>query len=145
MSVRFNAPLFVGGLAGVAVDAVKNGSTPIAVKLGSDTFVNPGCKPKSQHEAASSGDGDWPADANDLKIRIPAGAIRMRRKGAYAAGRHSIGSEIVLNVSSRPRAAQRTSKRRCAPGHRSAPNLRQRSQRLDPSRAAMRSRKQKRF
>lgn len=100
VSVRFNAPLFVGGLAGVAVDAVKNGSTPIAVKLGSDTFVNPGCKPKSQHELyVFPATGDWPADANDLKIRIPAGAIKdAAQGGTYAAGRHSIGSEIVLNV-----------------------------------------------
>lgn len=101
VTLVFNAPVHVASLAAVTVDARKDGTTPIPVTLGGDAFgASPGCKVKPQREVyVFPTTGDWPIDANEVKIRIPAGSIKdVAQGGTFGPGRHSIGSELVINV-----------------------------------------------
>lgn len=101
VTLVFNAPVHVESLASVMVDARKDGMTPIPATLGGDAFgASPGCKPKAQREVyVFPTTGDWPIDANEVKIRIPAGSIKdVVQGGTFGPGRHSIGTEIVLTV-----------------------------------------------
>lgn len=102
VTLVFNAPVHVGSLAAVVVDAKKDGTTtPIPATLGGDAFgASPGCKAKPQREVyIFPTTGDWPIDANEVKIRIPGDSIKdVVQGGAFGPGRHSMASEIVLNV-----------------------------------------------
>lgn len=100
VTLVFNAPVHISGLAAVVVDARKDGGVVVPATLGGDAFVNPGCKVKPQREVyIFPTTGDWPADASEVKIRIPSGSIKdVGQGGTFAPGRHSIDSELIVNV-----------------------------------------------
>lgn len=100
VTLVLNAPAFAGDLGTVMVEARKDSGAMIPVTLGSNAFVNPGCKPKSQREVyVFPTTGDWPADASEVRIRIPAGSIKdVAQGGMFTVGRHSISGELILNV-----------------------------------------------
>jgi hypothetical protein len=100
VTLVLNAPVYAEGLGTVAVEARKDSGAAIPVGLGSNAFVNPGCKPKSQREVyVFPLTGDWPSDASEVKIRIPAGSIKdVAQGGMFTQGRHSVSGELILNV-----------------------------------------------
>lgn len=100
VSLVLNAPAHAESLSAVVVEARRESGTMIPVTLGSNAFANPGCAPKSQRELyIFPTTGDWPADASEVKIRIPAGSIKDVVQGAtFGPGRHSISGELNINV-----------------------------------------------
>jgi len=100
VTLLLNTPVFAEGLSTVMVEARKDSGTVIPVTLGSNAFVNPGCKPKSQREVyVFPTTGDWPSDASEVRIRIPAGSIKdVAQGGMFTQGRHSVSGELILNV-----------------------------------------------
>lgn len=100
VTLQLNAPVFHAGLSAVMVEARRDGGALIQVGLGSNAFGSSECKPQSQRELyVFPLTGDWPSDASEVKIRIPAASIKdVAQGGMFTQGRHSISGELTLNV-----------------------------------------------
>ena len=79
----FNAPVHVASLAAVMVDARKDGTTRSRSRWAAMPLARArAAKVKPQREVyVFPTTGDWPIDANEVKIRIPAAASRTWPRG----------------------------------------------------------------
>jgi hypothetical protein len=104
VALKLNAPAHVDSLAMAGVMATKQGGAPVMVKLGADAFgakSNMVCPPHSQRVLYIYPDGGmpWPADASQVDIRIPGGAVADAAQGGmFEKGKHTIGNEITISV-----------------------------------------------